>query len=103
MAANEIHKNDIGVQFTVTLLDDTDAVDLSSASTLQLLFKKPGGSLLTKTASFVTDGTDGKIKYTTISGDLDEVGSWKLQAYIVIAANSWHSDYIGFKVHRNID
>jgi hypothetical protein len=103
MAANEIHLNDIGVQFLVTLKDDTEEVDISSATTKNFLFSKPSGELLTKAGTLSTDGTDGKLYYISASGDLNEIGTWKMQCNIVIGAYTWHSDVISFKVHRNID
>lgn len=103
MPANEIHKSDIGVKLLVTLKDGDDVVDISSATTKQIILRKPSGEILTNNASLETDGTDGKLYYRSVSGDFDEVGTWKLQCYIVIGAFSWHSDFISFKVHNNID
>lgn len=102
MAANEIHYGDVGTSLQVTVKDGNDVLDVSAASTKQILLLKPGGDLLTKTASFVTDGTDGVIKYVTISGDLDELGMWKIQVYVVIGSSEWHSDVGTFKVFPNI-
>jgi len=104
MSANEIHKSDIGTLFKVTIKDGDTAVDISSASvTKQIVFRKPSGTLLTKAASFFTDGTDGILTYTSISGDLNEIGSWKLQAYVVLGSNEFRSDLASFKVHRNLE
>lgn len=102
MPANEIHVGDIGTVFTVTVKDGDSAVNLSSASTKQIIIKKPSGTKLTKNAGFVTDGTDGKISYALISGDLDETGMHKLQAYVVISDGTFYSDITSFKVHRNL-
>jgi hypothetical protein len=103
MACNEIHLNDIGVQFLVTLKDCDEIVDISSATTKNFLFLKPSGELLTKAGSLETDGTDGQLYYISASGDLNEVGTWKMQCNIIIGTFNWHSDVISFKVHRNID
>ena len=40
MAANEIHVNDVGTQFLVTVTDGSRAVDISSATTKELIIKK---------------------------------------------------------------
>ena len=63
MAANEIHMNDVGTKFLVTVTDGTTAVDISSATTKQLIFQKPSGTKLTKATAFTSDGTDGKMQY----------------------------------------
>ena len=102
MAANEIHINDVGTQFLVTVTDGTSAVDISSATTKQLIFKKPSGAKLTKAAAFNTDGTDGKIRYNVAADDLDEVGSYKLQGKVVISDGTFYTDITTFKVYRNL-
>lgn len=102
MAKNEIHVGDIGTTFRVLVKDGSDVVDISSATTKQILFTKPSTDTLTKDASFTTDGSDGLIEYDTLSGDLDESGIWKIQAYLVLSGGSWHSDIAIFKVHGNL-
>lgn len=104
MAANEIHKGDIGTRFKCTIKDGDTVVDISTVTTKQIKFTKPSGELLTKTASFFTDGTDGIIYYDTIEGDLDEVGSWELEGYVVFSSSSkFNSDIKSFKVHRVLE
>ena len=102
MAANEIHKGDIGTQFTVTVQDGTTVVAISTASTKQLIFKKPGGTILTKSTSFVTDGTDGKMQYVSVDGDLSDDGVWKMQGKVIIGGNTFSTDITSFKVYRNL-
>ena len=53
-------------------------VSVAGASTLQIKFRTPGGTVKTKTASFVS-GSTTSITYTTVDGDLDEVGQWCLE------------------------
>jgi hypothetical protein len=100
--APEIHVNDIGTIFRVTLRDESGLVDLSTASTKQIIFRKPSGTILTKTASLTTDGTDGKLQYASVSGDLDAEGEWQLQARIAIGSGDWKSDIHRFTVHPNL-
>ena len=99
---DEIHKNDVGTIIRLTVTDDGSAVDLSASSTKQILLRKPSGQVLTKTASFTTDGTNGQIQYTTIAGDLNEVGDWRAQASLVFASSSWLSSILVFTVHENV-
>lgn len=102
MAANEVHKSDIGTVFVVTVKDGGSALDISGATTKEIFFQVPDGTTLTKTAAFTTDGTNGKIQYTTISGDLSVTGQWKLQAHVINASGEWRSDLSPFTVHENI-
>ena len=102
MSAGEIHKNDIGTVFQITVKDGTTVVDVSSATTRQFIFTKPNGSKLTVTATLVNTGTDGKIKYAFVSGDLNVVGRWRYQVKLVISTSTWHSDVGYFTVNTNL-
>jgi hypothetical protein len=102
MAANEIHVNDIGTQFLVTVQDGSSAVDISSSSTKQIIIKKPSGAKITASAVFSSDGTDGKMYYNTVSRDLDEAGSYKIQGKVIISDGTFFTDITSFKVHRNL-
>lgn len=104
MAANEIHKGDIGTQFKVTVKNQAGTVvDLSGMTTKQILFKKPSGTILTKTASFLTDGSDGILVYVTVEGDISEAGEWFLQAYYTDGTSARYTDITLFTVHRNLN
>ncbi len=100
--AAEIHLNDIGTEFVITVNDDGAPVDLSAASAKQIVFRKPSGVKVTKDALFVNSGSDGQIQYTTVNGDLDEAGYWKLQVYLVIGTDSWRTNTTTFRVHPNL-
>jgi hypothetical protein len=103
MAVDEIHIHDIGTLLLTTIKDGTSVVDISGATTRQIILGKPDGTALTKSGTFTTDGTDGKLQYTTVSGDLNAIGWWKIQAYIVTSTGGeFRSDIENFEVHRNI-
>jgi len=102
----ELHYNDIGTIFLVTVQDcvsgtSTD-MDVSAASTLEMIFKSPSGVSSTKSAVVDTDGSDGKIKYATVDGDLNEVGTWQIQVKIVIGGGTFRSNVGSFKVYENL-
>ena len=99
----EIHVGDIGTSFEVTLVDSNGAIfPVATATTMNILFKKPGGTTLTKAGAWVTDGLDGKIKYVSVSGDLDQPGDWVLQAYISKPGFTGHSGKSYFEVFSNL-
>lgn len=104
--ACEIHQNDIGTRFQVTIKDcgGTDAIDVSNAIYRQFTFRKPSDVLMTRTASIFGDGsaTSGVVYYDTVAGDLDEVGMYKLQAKISFASGTYYTDIYTFKVHCNL-
>lgn len=102
MSNCQIHVGDIGTVLVVTILEDGSAVDISSASSLQIILRKPDGVSYTKTATIYTDGTDGKLSYTVLDGDLDAAGLWKIQAVVVIPSGTYSSSVGSFKVHCNL-
>jgi hypothetical protein len=100
--ASEIHYGDIGVNFNITVMNGTAVLDVSNADDIYIIFQRPDGSDLTKTATLVTNGTDGNIRYTSVSGDLDQVGTWQIQARVDFGASVFSTDIQKFKVYRNI-
>ena len=104
----EIHKGDIGTIFLLTLRDGGTAVDVQTAGAGEkfIIFKKPSGEVVTQTAAIGgTAGTDGKIKYTSVAGDLNEVGYWEMQAQVELTgdgAGTFKSEIEGFLVKRNL-
>jgi hypothetical protein len=103
MSCGEIHVGDENVTFTFTVMEDCAAINISTATVKELIFRKPNGTSVTQTASFSTDGTDGDIKYVTIAGDLDEPGIWRVQAEVTLGAGSYyHSEIQKFKVLANV-
>lgn len=98
----EIHTEDIGTEFRVTIKDNDVAVDISSATVLNIIFKKPDGTELVVNADLYTDGTDGIIYYRVVSGDLDQSGVFKIQAYVEISGGAYYSSISSFKVYCNL-
>lgn len=103
MSQNEIHIGDKGTVLRATIKDSGTAIDISSASSLYFIFKKPGGTAFTVTASYVNAGTDGSIQYTIpTTTTLDEAGKWQLQAKIEFSSTQFHSDIYEFTVFKNL-
>lgn len=90
--SNVIQVGDVGTEIEMTLTDEGVVVNLSGATTLQILLTAPkSGTVKTLTAELVTDGTDGRIKAYTVSGTIDEEGNWYAQAYVVSPSWSGYS------------
>lgn len=100
--SSEVHVDDIGTLFILTVKDGGVVVDISSATNLEVLLKKPDYVYVSKTGLFYSDGTDGKIKYTSISGDFDQIGLYKIQAVVSQSSGVYHSSVSDFKVYKNI-
>jgi hypothetical protein len=102
MSQNEIHENDVGTVFEVTLKDGDTVVDVSGATDKKIIFRKGDQTTVSKTAAFTTDGTDGKIRYISVAGDLTPAGKWTMQAYVESVSGKWHSDKHHFTVYKNL-
>ena len=102
--ASEIHQNDVGTRFLVTLKDDGVVVSVSGATLRQLDIRKPSDVIMNKTASVLDDGSSvsGVMYYDTIAGDLDEAGHYKLQAKVTVPSGTFYTDIYTFKVHCNL-
>ncbi len=97
--------NDKGIDIEVTFVDANDsALTVSGASTKQLKLLSPNASSpTTVTADFKTDGSDGILKYTTTSGTLNVVGTWRVQGYVVLATGFTGHTAVGtFDVNDNL-
>lgn len=70
------------IELTVKDPETGQAADISSYTDLSVKCKSESGKEVTRDATFVTDGTDGKLEFTFEDGDLDEEGEWKLQAVL---------------------
>lgn len=106
MNENEVHLDDIGTIFRATIKEINGgvatAIDISNATTKQLIFTKPGGTKVTQTAAFTNAGIDGKMQYTVVSGDIDELGWWTVQGYVKTPVGEWHTNTQQFKVYSNL-
>ncbi len=102
LLTDKVFVGDIGTTFRATIKEDGTAVDISTATTKQLVFEKPDGTIITRTANFVTDGTDGLIEYLSVSGDLDIGGDWRIQGIIALPAWQGRSDIVEFKIYDNL-
>lgn len=98
----EIHVGDIGTSFEVTLYDCDVIVDVSGATTQEIVLLKPDESRVVKTTTFLSDGTDGVIRWLSQVDDLDQEGKWKLQGHIILPSGEWWTDTDEFKVYPNL-
>lgn len=103
MARYEIHLGDIGTIVERVIKDETGTiVDLGGATSLEFYFQKPDGTDTTVTASLTTDGSDGKMRYVSISSTWDQVGRWQGQARIQSGTLTLKSDVWEFHVYPNL-
>ena len=103
--ASEIHQDDVGTRFEITVKDDGIPVNISgvgSSTVHQINFKKPSDTVINRNATLQDVGISGVMFYDTIAGDLDEAGMYKLQAKVITPSGTYYTDIYNFKVHSNI-
>jgi len=104
MAAQYIQAGATGMVITLTVQDEAGvAVNLTTATTTEIILKPPQGFALTKTASVVSPATDGKIRYVTEAGVFNPPGKWKAQAHVILSGGSeYWSTIFEFNVGANL-
>jgi hypothetical protein len=104
MSWENIQVDDFGWVGRLTLKQDGTAVDISSYTTKQFFFVNPSGTASSaKTADFDSDGTDGKLKYTILTGEIDTAGNWNVFARIAKASTELTTDPLEFRVKARLD
>jgi len=104
-----VHVGTIGFDLIVQFLDCATLapLDLLAAgiTVSEILLRDPNGVKASHAASFLTDGTDGKIHYVTVAGDLDVPGPWRLQGKVADAGPSktLYSEVGSFTVRENLE
>lgn len=103
MSENSVMQDNIGILFELEIIDTlTDlAYDLTGFSTLQMIFRKPSGAIVTQTATAPTP-SNGKIQYTTVASDLDEAGNWKVQGRVSDGSVDAKTSIYEFRVIENL-
>lgn len=66
---------------------DGNALDVSTASTREIILRDPNGVSTTFDASFTNSGSDGLIEYETVDADdLGVAGPWQAQGHVILSA-----------------
>lgn len=100
MSLKTLIAGDHGQPLELTFLDvdSGQAADLSAYTASQkMIFTKPDGTEVEKTASFKTDGSDGILTYTVEAGLLVS-GSWLLKGQVTSSSAKLTTERHSFRV-----
>jgi len=97
-----LHIGDAGTKIIIVVEEDGSPLDISLASEKVFRFTTGSGTALLKNASFVTDGSDGELEYTFLTGELSIPGMWYLQAKVVMPTGTWYTSIVSFMVEPNL-
>lgn len=81
-----VFKEDVGTEIVLDC-----GVDITSATVTNIVAAAPSGAV--KTWAAVADGSTA-IKRVTLAGDLDEAGTWTLQAYVEVPGWAGHGEAV---------
>jgi hypothetical protein len=76
----------VGIPIILTMRDcDNELIDVSGATTKQIILKSPAGSATTYTASYPTGetGVEGRIAYALLANNISAAGIWTAYAKVV--------------------
>lgn len=94
----KIYSFDIGTRLRMDI-----QANLTGYSTVEYKIRKPDGTTLTKTCT-VEDIANGIIYYDTVLNDLDQIGSYSIQAQIVFSdGDQFESETQFFLVHDSFN
>jgi hypothetical protein len=74
-------------------------LDLSSASNLQILYKKPSG--VKGSYSAIAEGT--KLTYAFTNADLNETGIWEFQTYLSMGGRDGYGDIFKCSIEQTLE
>ena len=96
-------ENNIKTPLQAIIEDDGTPIDISTASTKEIVFLKEGETAsVTETAVFTTDGTDGAIEYAPVADFLTPGGLWRYQGRVVLGTQTFKSAWRRFLVKENL-
>ena len=101
-----IRVGDIGTRFELEVTEKVNgvdtAVDISGATTYDVIIQRPDRTTVTRAGTFTTDGTEGKLYLDSISGDLSIAGTYYIQADIALPSWVGKSSIGEFEVEDNL-
>lgn len=105
MSYINIHVDDFGWQARLRVVQDGTPLDISTYTTRQFVFRAPNGIETSKTAAFLTDGTDGWLVYTVEDGLINRAASsgWRVWAHLEKTGVELTSAAVEFAVNQRGD
>lgn len=92
-------RDSINVPFEIEVREAGEPLDISSATTKDIILEKPNSKeTVTLAASFVGTGADGRIIARSATNDIDEIGPWRVYAHIVDGSYDFYTPYSEFVV-----
>ena len=95
MATGKIYVGDWGVVFSVL-----SGIDLTLATSYKLKIIKADGRNVEWACTVATPATAGYLTYTSVLGDLDVAGNYRLNAYVTFSSGVFTGETAVFRVYK---
>jgi hypothetical protein len=99
---NKIQVGAVNFLIELQLKEGYGILDISSATTKNIIIEKPDDTIMIVPGSFITDGKDGLLYYRTQVGDLNQDGLYNVQANIEMPDFQGYSTPVSFEVFPNL-
>jgi hypothetical protein len=90
--SGKIYIGSVGIEIAIST-----GINLTNATSYKFRVLKPDGNEIEWSASIV-DMVSGVLSYTTVEGDLDVVGTWKLNARVAFPGEVFYGETTIFQV-----
>jgi len=106
MSETLIKVNDWGTRLDITVFElvnnNSIIVNISTVTDIKIWLRQHNTAKKSVTGTLYTDGTDGKITYTLVAGDITVAGLCDLQVELTFGlAGHWTSNWTSFEVESN--
>ena len=104
MANPEVQVDTFGWDLDLRMVDDQgSSIDISAATTREFMAKRPSVDIpFTMAASFITDGTDGKLRHVVVVNEINVIGTWQIQSHVIMPGVELFSEILFFEVKANV-
>ena len=100
-----IQANSIGEVIKIAFTDSLTglAADLTGVSTIHYIFVAPDGTRTVRNGVVNGTAAAGNVKYTTVSGDINQIGYWEAQGVLGYAGgNTLYSSPAKLRITGNL-
>lgn len=98
----KFHLNDYGTTIYVELCDNDTPLNPSLFTSGSYVFRRPDQTTFERTSGSIITSSGSYLSYTTVAGDLNQVGSWALQCKVTDGIGLWGGDVVVFEVVPNL-
>ncbi len=86
----------------VTEVQTETVLNISTATTKEIILRMEGGARVVKTATFSTNGSDGKIRCVSAAGDIGKGESVYVEGHVILLAEEFYTETLVIPVSAHL-